>query len=74
MAKLTAATRAKIPTEKFALPGKRAYPIQDASHARVALGRARQFASPSEQATIRAKVSARYPSIKVSGKKMRGLD
>lgn len=63
MSKLTYAKRKKLSKRAFALPGKRAYPIEDASHARNELARASQFASPSEQATIRRKVRARYPSI-----------
>jgi hypothetical protein len=55
-----------LPASDFALPGGR-YPIEDASHARNALARAAQHASPSEQATIRRKVKARFPGIKVHG-------
>lgn len=39
---LTARSRAAIPTSKFALPGRRAYPIEDASHAANAKARAAQ--------------------------------
>jgi hypothetical protein len=63
MAKLTAKTRKAIPTANFAGPG-RSYPIEDASHARNALSRAAQNASPSLQASIRAKVKKKYPGIK----------
>lgn len=72
MAKLTAKARKAIPAKNFALPGGR-YPIEDASHARNALARASANASPSEQATIRRKVKAKYPGIQVaSGKKAGG--
>jgi hypothetical protein len=54
MAKLTAKTRAKIPTSKFAGPD-RSYPIQDKAHARNAKARAAQFASPALKARIDAK-------------------
>ena len=60
--KLTTAARKKIPTGKFALAGRR-YPIEDASHARNALSRVSQFGTPSEKATVRAKVHRRYPSM-----------
>jgi hypothetical protein len=70
MAKLTTAARNAIPSKNFALPGRH-YPIPDASHARNALARASANASPSEQATIRAKVHAKFPGI---GKKMKGLN
>lgn len=70
MARLTAAKRKKLPTSEFALPGKRAYPIDTPNRARNALSRSSQFASPSEQATIKRKVHSEYPGIAVSG--MRG--
>jgi hypothetical protein len=57
MAKLTAKTRAKIPTDQFGLPGKRAYPMPDKQHAANAKSRAAQFASPGERATIDAKAN-----------------
>jgi hypothetical protein len=66
MAKLTSKERKKMKGGEFALPGKRAYPIEDASHARNALARAAQHASPAEKATIRRKVKARFPRIAVS--------
>lgn len=62
MAKLTAATRRRIPGSSFALPGRR-YPIEDASHARNALSRVSQFGSPSERATVRSAVSRKFPGI-----------
>jgi hypothetical protein len=72
MAKLTAAARKKISSKNFALPGGR-YPVNDAAHARNALARASQHASPAEQATIKRKVRAKYPSIAVTGLKKKGL-
>jgi hypothetical protein len=78
MAKLTAASRQKMKPSSFALPGKGegkggkgagAYPIPDASHARAALSRAAQHATPAEQATIKRKVAAKFPGIAVGGKK-----
>lgn len=62
MAKLTASKRNSLATGSFALPGRR-YPINDANHARNALARAAQNASPAEQAAIRRKVHAKFPSI-----------
>lgn len=52
MAKLTTKQRNKIPSSKFGLPGKRAYPVQDQAHARNALARA-------SAAAKRGKLSAR---------------
>jgi hypothetical protein len=64
MAKLNAAKRNSLKAGSFALPGKRKYPIPDASHARNALSRAAHNASPAEQKTIRRAVKNRFPAIK----------
>jgi hypothetical protein len=66
MAKLTAAKRNALPSSVFAGPD-RSYPVPDASHARNALARASQHASPELKAKIRAKVHRRFPNIKVEG-------
>ena len=63
MAKLTAARRNKLPASTFAGPD-RSYPINDMSHARNALARASQHASPELKAHIRAKVHKKFPGIK----------
>jgi hypothetical protein len=65
MAKLTAATRNRLPASAFAGPD-RSYPVQDASHARNALSRASHNAYPALKAKIRAKVHAKFPDIKVA--------
>lgn len=44
MVKLTTTRRNNLPKASFGLPGKRAYPMPDKSHARNALGRASQQA------------------------------
>ena len=62
MAKLTAATRNKLPGKSFAGPD-RSYPIEDASHARNALARVAQHGSPELQKRVKAKVHAKYPGI-----------
>jgi hypothetical protein len=54
-----------LPKKDFALPGGR-YPINDPNHARNALARAAQHASPAEQAEIRRKVHAKYPDIEMA--------
>jgi hypothetical protein len=66
MAKLTAKTRNALPASSFAGP-HRSYPINDPSHARNALSRAAQNASPELEAKIKAKVRNRYPNIQVEG-------
>jgi hypothetical protein len=78
MAVLSSKRRQAMPKSSFALPGKGegpkgagagSYPIPDRAHARAALSRAAQHATPAEQATIKRKVAAKFPGIAVSGKK-----
>ena len=62
MAKLKAATRKKIPSSKFGLPGVRKYPMPDKSHAANAKARATQMVkkgklSAASAARIRAKAN-----------------
>jgi hypothetical protein len=63
VSKLTTKARKALPSKAFAEPGKRAYPLNDANHARNALARVSQFGSASEKATVRAAVHQRYPDI-----------
>lgn len=74
--KLTAKQRQSMPRSEFALPGHGegpkgagagSYPIDTLARARNALARGAQHASPSELATIKRKVHAKYPSIDVGG-------
>ena len=63
MAELDTKTRNKLPTEEFAEPGKRAYPVEDKAHARNAKARASQQAkagklSKAEKAKIDKKADA----------------
>ena len=60
MSKLDAGDRNKLPAKKFAEPEKRAYPIEDKSHARNAKARAAQAVksgrmSKAEEAKIHKK-------------------
>jgi hypothetical protein len=62
MAKLNTASRKKIPTSEFGLPGSRKYPMPDRSHASNAKARATQQVkagrlSSGEAAKIRAKAN-----------------
>lgn len=66
MAKLTAKKRNALPTSDFAGPD-RSYPVNNPSHARNALARASQNASPALQASIKAKVRRKYPNIAIEG-------
>lgn len=59
----------------FALPGKPgktpgakgSYPMDTPGRAQNALGKAKRFATPEEQATIKKRVSSKYPNMKVKG-------
>lgn len=53
--KLTSALRSKLPTSAFAVPGRRAFPINDKSHARAALRLIGHARSEAEKRAIRAK-------------------
>ena len=60
MAKLTSKQRNSLPSSTFGEPGKRAYPMPNASHARAAKSRASEMEnkgklSPAEKAKIDAK-------------------
>lgn len=59
----TKAGRKAMPASDFGLPVQKKYRIDDIAHARNALGRAKQNATPAQQAQIRARVKAKYPSI-----------
>lgn len=62
-AKLTQAERDALPDSDFAIPSKRECPIHDISHARAALS---MCANKPEYAKVKARVHARYPSLKKS--------
>lgn len=68
MAKLTAKGRAALPAKTFAGPD-RSYPIENASHARNALARASQNASPTVRKEVERAVAKKFPSIKQKGGK-----
>ncbi len=68
MAKLTAKTRNALPKEDFAIPGKRAYPVNDPNHARAALSRVSANGTPEEKEMVERKVSSKFPKIGSSGK------
>jgi hypothetical protein len=63
MAPLTTKTRNALPSKSFVFPGKRAYPIENESHARNALARVSQHGDSEEKAKVRAAVKRKYPGI-----------
>lgn len=64
MAKLSYEERKDLPKKDFVFKKKRAYPIEDKSHARNALARVSQYGSPSEKAKVERAVHSKYPGIK----------
>jgi hypothetical protein len=59
--KLTAAARAHIARHNFAVPARRAYPIENESHARNALARA---SGKPEEHQVRDAVYRKYPHMR----------
>lgn len=59
----TKAGRKQMPASDFGLPAQKKYRIDDAAHARNALARVAQNGTPAQQAQVRARVKAKYPSI-----------
>jgi hypothetical protein len=68
MAKLTAKTRNELPKSDFAVPSKRAYPVEDKAHARNALARVAQNGSAREKEEGRKKVEGKFSGIGKKGK------
>lgn len=64
MAPLTPKKRKSLKKSSFAVPGKRAYPINDANHARNALARVAQNGTPAQKKQVRAAVHKKFPGIK----------
>jgi len=60
---LSTEARKKLPKSDFAIPEKRAYPIDTANRARNALSRVSQFGTPEEKSRVRRAVHMRYPEI-----------
>lgn len=63
LAELTTRTRKKLKKSQFAIPGRRAYPIHDRSHAQNALARVSQHGTSEEKSRVRAAVRRRYPAM-----------
>lgn len=68
MAVLTYGKRKALPIASFVFKKTRKYPINDAAHARNALARGAQYATPEELSTIKAAVKKKFPGIAVDGK------
>lgn len=69
MAKLTSAARKALPKSSFGLPGKRAYPMPDASHAANAKARATQAVKAGRMsAATEKKIDAKANKVLGKGK------
>jgi hypothetical protein len=64
MATLTTKQRKRMKSSTFALPRQRAYPINDLSHARMALAMVAAHGTDAEQSKVRRAVEKKYPSLK----------
>ena len=68
MAKLNAAARKALPKSDFGLPGKRAYPMPDASHAANAKARATQAVNAGRMSkSTEAKIDAKANRVEGMG-------
>lgn len=65
--KLTAKKRSAMPKSQFAIPSKKAYPIDTPNRARNALSRVAENGTPAQKTQVRKAVKRKYPSIQVSG-------
>jgi hypothetical protein len=63
MAKLTTEQRKRMKSSTFALPRQRAYPINDISHARMALAMVAAHGTDAEQSKVKRAVCEKYPSL-----------
>jgi hypothetical protein len=63
MSRLTYRERKNLSTSTFAEPGKRKYPLPDASHARDALSRVSGNGDEEEKKQVRGAVARRFPGI-----------
>jgi hypothetical protein len=63
MATLTTEQRKRMKSSTFALPRQRAYPINDISHARMALAMVAAHGTDGEQSKVKRAVYKKYPSL-----------
>lgn len=70
MAKLTTKKRNSLPKSDFALPGKRAYPVNDKAHAANAKARATQMVNKGKLSeSSKKKIDAKANKVLGKGKK-----
>jgi hypothetical protein len=61
--------RSNLPKSAFAIPSRRAYPINTKARAKAALAYAARPTTTGHYATVRKAVLKRYPSLKQTGKR-----
>jgi len=66
MGKLSYLAKKRLPRSAFAIPEKRAYPIDTKDRAIAALSRVSRWGTSAEKRRVRAAVKRRYPDIAVS--------
>lgn len=59
--------RDALPKTAFAIPEKRAYPIHDEKHAKMALSMVAAHGTPEEKNRVRSAVKKKFPGIKQDG-------
>lgn len=70
MAKLDTEKRKKLPKGEFGIPGKRAYPMEDKSHARNAKARASEMENKGKlSSSAKAKIDAKADKVLGKSKK-----
>lgn len=69
MVKLTVKRRNKLRKNQFAIPDRRAYPIDTKNRAISALARVKQHGNSVEKNRVRRAVHRKYPKIKITGYK-----
>lgn len=57
--------RSKLKPSEFAIPGRRAYPIPDRLHARLALDQANRDPDGRTRAKVRRAVSEKFPELAI---------
>lgn len=60
MTRLNTARRDALPDSAFAIPEKRAYPVQDKGHAQAAVGEVQAHGTPDEKSRVRSAVKRRF--------------
>lgn len=69
MAKLTAKRRKRLKASTFGIPSERKYPMNDITHARLAVAMSAAHETPAVARKVALKAKKRFPSIQVASLK-----